>query len=60
VTNAHLPKAEARLLYEDVTPAPTAQEVEQRRLERIYRATMTIRSPDKRERREQRRITGKD
>jgi len=60
VTDAHLPKAEARLLYEDVTPAPTAQEVEQRRLERIYRATMSTRAPNKRERRQLRKISGKD
>jgi ribosome-associated heat shock protein Hsp15 len=60
VTDTHLPKADARLLYEDVTPAPTVQEVEQRRLERIYRATVSPRAPDKRERRLLRRITGKD
>jgi len=60
VTDAHLPKAEARRLYEDVTPAPTAHEIEQRRLERIYRATLSPRAPDKRERRQLRRMTGKD
>ncbi|MEP7306447.1 MAG: S4 domain-containing protein [Acidobacteriota bacterium] len=60
LTDRHLPKAEARLLYEDVTPAPTAQELEQRRLERIFRATVSPRAPDKRERRLLRRITGKD
>jgi len=60
VTDRQLPKAEARLLYEDVTPPPTAQELEQRRLERIYRATVSPRAPDKRERRQLRRMTGKD
>jgi ribosome-associated heat shock protein Hsp15 len=60
VTDRQLPKAEARLLYEDVTPPPTAQELEHRRLERIYRATVSPRAPDKRERRLLRRITGKD
>ncbi len=60
VTDTQLPKAEARLLYEDVTPAPTVQELEQRRLERIYRATLSPRAPDKRERRLLRRMTGKD
>ena len=60
VTDTHLPKAEARQLYEDVTPAPTAQELEQRRLERIYRATISPRAPDKRERRLLRKMTGKD
>ena len=31
----HLPKAEARLLYEDVTPKPTPEEVEMRRMARL-------------------------
>jgi ribosome-associated heat shock protein Hsp15 len=49
----HLPKAAARELYEDRTPQPTAQEIEMRRLERIYRAAMTpLKTPDKRARRE--------
>jgi ribosome-associated heat shock protein Hsp15 len=60
VRETHLPKADARLLYEDVTPAPTPQEIEQRRLERIHRATISPRAPDKRERRLLRRISGKD
>ena len=60
VTDTHLPRAEARQLYEDVTPPPTAQELEQRRMERIYRATISPRAPDKRERRMLRKITGKD
>ena len=60
VADAHLPKADARRLYDDLTPPPTAQEIEQRRLERIFRATISPRAPDKRERRLRRRITGKD
>src|SRR5919108_4797328 len=28
----HIPKADARLLYEDLTPKPTAEEVEMRRI----------------------------
>src|SRR5262245_9423819 len=56
----HVAKAEARLLYEDLTPPATAEEIEARRLERIYRAAMTPpRSPDKRQRRELRRLKGK-
>lgn len=39
VADKHLPKAEARALYEDRTPPPTAQEVEMRRLERLFKAT---------------------
>ena len=57
----HVAKAEARFLYEDLTPPPTPEEVEMRRLERIYRAQMTPpRAPDKRQRRELRRLKGRD
>jgi ribosome-associated heat shock protein Hsp15 len=57
----HISKADARLLYEDLTPTPTAEEVEMRRLERIFRAQMTPpKAPDKRERRALRRLHGKD
>ncbi len=57
----HLAKAEARALYEDLTPAPTREEIETRRLERLYRAAMTPpRAPDKRERRALRRLRGRD
>jgi ribosome-associated heat shock protein Hsp15 len=53
----HVPKTEARLLYEDLTPKPTPEDIETRRLERMYRAAMTPpRAPDKRERRALRRI----
>ena len=56
----HVAKAEARLLYEDLTPKPTPEEVEARRLERMYRAAVTpLKAPDKRERRALRRIQGK-
>jgi ribosome-associated heat shock protein Hsp15 len=48
----HVPKAEARLLYEDRTPQPTPEEIEIRRLERIYRAAAT---PKKRPERDLRR-----
>ena len=53
-------KAEARLLYEDVTPPPSAQEVEMRRMERIFRAQTPAHSPDKRQRKALRRLHGKD
>ena len=60
VTDSHVPKADARQLYEDLTPPPTAQEIETRRLERMYRAAMTPpRAPDKRERRLLRSLKGK-
>jgi ribosome-associated heat shock protein Hsp15 len=52
VAQRHVTKAEARQLYEDLTPAPTAEEIEIRRIERMYRAAMTPpRAPDKRARR---------
>jgi ribosome-associated heat shock protein Hsp15 len=39
IADTHVAKAEARALYEDLTPPPTEEEVAQRRLERLYRAT---------------------
>jgi ribosome-associated heat shock protein Hsp15 len=61
LSEQHVAKAEARLLYEDLTPPPTREEIEMRRLERIYRAQMTPpRAPDKRERRAIRRFKGRD
>ena len=57
VAERHIAKAEARALYEDLTPAPTAEEIEMRRIERIYRASVTPpRAPDKRERRQRREM----
>jgi ribosome-associated heat shock protein Hsp15 len=57
IADSHLPKAEARLLYEDRTPKPTAEEIEIRRLERIYRAASTpIARPDRDMRRTLRRL----
>jgi ribosome-associated heat shock protein Hsp15 len=60
LATTHVPKAEARLLYEDVTPVPTPEEAAMRRLDRIHRAAMTPpHAPDKRERRQLRRLQGK-
>jgi ribosome-associated heat shock protein Hsp15 len=57
LADQHLPKAAARELYEDLTPKPTAEEIETRRLERIYRAAMTPpRAPDKRAKRALRKL----
>jgi hypothetical protein len=56
----HIPKAEAKLLYEDLTPPPTPEEIEARRMERLFRAATTpLRAPDKRERRALRKLKGK-
>ena len=52
-----LPKAEARELYEDRTPKPSAEELAARRAERVYRAAQAAAGrPDKRQRREARRL----
>jgi ribosome-associated heat shock protein Hsp15 len=48
----HMARADARLLYEDLTPPPTPDEIEMRRAERAYRAAVTpLKAPDKRARR---------
>ena len=41
IADSHIARAEARLLYEDRTPKPSPEEIEIRRLERIYRAAAT-------------------
>jgi ribosome-associated heat shock protein Hsp15 len=60
LADRHIAKADARALYEDLTPPPTPEEIEARRSERMYRAARPLRSPDKRQRRELRRIKGRD
>jgi len=61
VAERHVSKAEARLMYEDLTPPPTPEEIDARRLERMYRAAVTPpRAPDKRQRRALRRLRGRD
>ena len=53
----HVKKAEARALYDDVTPKPTPEEIELRRMERAYRAAATAAgTPDRRRRREIRKF----
>jgi ribosome-associated heat shock protein Hsp15 len=57
VVDAHVRKAEARILYDDVTPKPSPEEVETRRAERVYRAAARAAgAPDRRRRRELRRL----
>jgi ribosome-associated heat shock protein Hsp15 len=52
----HVKKAEARVLYDDVTPKPTPEQMEMMRVERQYRAAARAAgTPDKRQRRERRR-----
>jgi ribosome-associated heat shock protein Hsp15 len=54
-----VPKADARKLYEDLTPPPTQEEIEMRRLARLSRPFVRS-APDKRERRALRRLKGRD
>jgi ribosome-associated heat shock protein Hsp15 len=60
VIDQHVKKAEARVLFDDVTPKPTAEEIEMRRMERVYRAaSQAAGTPDRRRRREIRKAKGK-
>ena len=57
VLEQHVKKAEARALYDDTTPKPTPEEIEARRVERVYRAAARAAgTPDRRRRRELRRL----
>lgn len=57
VIGDHVKKSEAKALYDDVTPKPTAEEVEMRRVERAYRAAANAAgTPDRRQRRQLRRM----
>jgi ribosome-associated heat shock protein Hsp15 len=60
IADKHIPKADARALYNDTTPPIPEEEREIRRLERIYRATLQrSHTPDKRERRQLRKLKGR-
>jgi ribosome-associated heat shock protein Hsp15 len=56
----HVPKEEARALYEDRTPPPTAAELEARHLERLFRQSnpRPTRAPGRRDQRTLRRMKG--
>ena len=57
ITETHVSRPEARLLYEDKTPPPTPEEVERRRIERMYRAAVTPpTTPDRNARRALRKM----
>src|SRR5450432_2761075 len=47
----HVPRADARALYEDRTPPPTPEELEIRQFERAFRAATPPSAPDRRDRR---------
>ena len=53
----HIAKGDARALYDDVTPKPTPEQIEMRRMERAYRAaSQAAGTPDRRRRREIRKF----
>ena len=59
IAEKHLPKAEARELYKDLTPPPTPEELEARKMARLtgpFPRSRSAGAPDKRERRELRRL----
>ncbi len=54
-----IPKAEARALYTDRTPAPAPEDIAIRRAERVFRAAQAAAgSPDKKQRRAIRKLRG--
>ena len=53
-----IPRREARALYEDVTPPPSPEQLEVRRLDRMLAPRRDEGRPDRRERRERRRRKG--
>lgn len=59
VIERSIPKAEARKLYEDITPAPSPEFLEARRLDRLMRIEPPSR-PSARERRELRKWKGRE
>ncbi len=62
VADKHVPKAEARLMYEDVTPKPSPEEAELLRMGRLMAPFTRPRgagAPDRRERRALNRLKGR-
>ncbi len=58
VADRSLPKAEARALFDDLTPPVSAEEKELRRAEQVYRAAAAAAGTDRRARRDIRRRKG--
>jgi ribosome-associated heat shock protein Hsp15 len=60
LVDTHVAKAAARTLYKDHTPPPTPEDLEMRRIERMFRATSKAATrPTRDERRARRRLAGK-
>jgi ribosome-associated heat shock protein Hsp15 len=61
LADRHVARADARQLYEDLTPPPLPEEIEARRQARLYRAAVTPpKAPDKRDRRALRKLRGRE
>jgi len=59
LSDKSIPRADARLLYEDRTPPTPPEDVALRRAERVFRAAQTAAGPpDKRQRRAIRKLRG--
>jgi ribosome-associated heat shock protein Hsp15 len=60
-SDQNLSKAAARLLYDDLTPPPTPEEIESRRIDRLLRAAAPAptRRPHRRDRAALRRVRGR-
>jgi ribosome-associated heat shock protein Hsp15 len=52
LADRHIARAEARGLYDDRTPPPSASEIEMRRLERVFKAVSGTARLDRRRQRE--------
>jgi ribosome-associated heat shock protein Hsp15 len=52
LADKHLAKAEARELYEDRTPPPSSEEIEMRRIERVFKASTGATRLDRKGRRD--------
>lgn len=60
LADTHVPKAQARELYQDTTPPLSPEEIELRRIERLFHSGLQRSSPpDKRERRALRKLKGR-
>jgi ribosome-associated heat shock protein Hsp15 len=60
LADTHVPKGEARLLYEDTTPPPTPEEQALREMAALARPLRPVKAPDRRERRALRRLQGRE
>lgn len=63
IAEKHIPKAEARQLYEDVTPKPTPEQIELLRMAKMaapFTRRASLGAPDKRERRALRKLKGRE